>query len=132
MEAHAPKPGLRAEPGVDQVNAADISIAIEDSRTTAHRYILFRRWRSRKSTYLNAGLMVQDRLRPRLARDANVLDSAVMSRSPKNRAEEFLRRAAEHEKRAAATSDLNQKAIFRALAEQYRRLAEQAAHGPDY
>ena len=45
-------------------------------------------------------------------------------------ANEHLLRAAEHEARASASQDQNLKAIHRELAEQYRRLAEQAEHGP--
>ena len=47
--------------------------------------------------------------------------------SLKNRVGEFLQRSAEYEQRAALTHDLEMRNVLRDLAEQYRRLAAEAA-----
>jgi hypothetical protein len=50
--------------------------------------------------------------------------------SLKNRVGEFLQRSAEYEQRAALAHDFEMRGVLRDLAEQYRRLAAEAADDP--
>ena len=53
-----------------------------------------------------------------------------MGKSLKVRAEEYLQIAAEHEKRAVRTSDVQTLKAVQELARQYRRLAAEASDDP--